>query len=152
MSSIDVGISHDNNLMITSLFNIKFITNTSTKRCNDRTYLGIAKDAIQPCFFNIQDFTTEWQNRLKMTITALLRRSTGRVTFDDIQFTDRRILGRTVRKLTWKSTHLKCALTTCQFTRLTSCLTSTRSLKRFFQNLSGYGRILLHKFLQLLSK
>ena len=45
MSSINIGIRHDNDFMIPCLFNIELFTNSCSERRNNRANFNIVKDA-----------------------------------------------------------------------------------------------------------
>ena len=47
MSTVDIGIGHDNNFVISQLFNIKFVTDTCSECGNDRNKLFVGNDLIK---------------------------------------------------------------------------------------------------------
>ena len=71
MRTIHIGISHDNNLMIPQLGNIKILMNSCSKRRDHSLDLRIGVNLIQPCFFYIQDFSSQWKDRLCRTAVSL---------------------------------------------------------------------------------
>ena len=58
MSTIDIGIGHDNNLAITALGKVKLLANTITECCNHGTDFCIAVNAVKTCLLYVEDFTT----------------------------------------------------------------------------------------------
>ena len=53
MSTIYIGIRHNNDLIISELINIKILMNTCTKCCDHCFDLGILKDSVDSCFFYV---------------------------------------------------------------------------------------------------
>ena len=91
MRTIHIGISHDNNLMIPQLGNIKILMNSCSKRRDHSLDLRIGVNLIQPCFFYIQDFSSQWKDRLCRTLSRCLCRTTRRISLDDVDLTVFRI-------------------------------------------------------------
>ena len=102
MCSIDIGIGHDDDLVISQFGNIEVVMDSGTKRRDHRLDLGIAVDLIQSCLLYIQDLPTKWQDRLGCSVTGCLCRTSRRVSLYDVDLTLRRILVRTVCKLSRK--------------------------------------------------
>ena len=57
MRTICVGISHDNNSIIITVFYFKVVSNTSTNCMNDSINFFIFKNIFKSCFFSINNFT-----------------------------------------------------------------------------------------------
>ena len=72
MRPINIGIGHNNDSVIPNLSFIEIITNGSTNCDNQRADFFGQKHFIETRFFDIQNFTAERQNRLKLTIPSLL--------------------------------------------------------------------------------
>ena len=104
MSTIDVGIGHNNNLIITKFCDIKIITITfrkATAKSIDHSFdLCICKNFIDTCLFYVQNLTTNRQNRLKASITGSFCTTTRRITLYDKDFTFTVILGLAVSQFT----------------------------------------------------
>ena len=112
MCTIDIGIGHDNDLVITKLFNIEILTNTGTKCSNHGFNLCIFQNPVDSCFLYIQNLTTQWKDCLCCTGSGSLCRTTGGISLYDIDFTVLWIWIRTIGKLTGKRhVRLKCTLT-----------------------------------------
>ncbi|MNH97547.1 hypothetical protein D3C73_502480 [compost metagenome] len=152
MGTVDIRIGHDNNLMVTGFGQIKIITDAGSQSGDNRPYFGIGQYTVKPRFFNVQDLPAERQNRLEMTVTALLGRTACRVPFDDVQLADGGILGGAVSQLPRQGAYFKCTFAAGQFTGLAGRFTGTGSLHGFLQHTPGHRRILFQELLQLLSE
>ena len=91
MRTIHIGICHNNNLIITQFGNIEIVAvslgKTASKRIDHGLDLRIGQHFINTCFLNIQNFSTDWKNRLEITITGGLCGTTGRISLDDENLT-----------------------------------------------------------------
>ena len=87
MLTVNVRVGHDNNFVITHFFNIKVIfTNSRTHCCNQRANRIRPQHFIKSHALNIQNLTTQRQNRLGFTITPLLCGTTRRIPLNNKQF------------------------------------------------------------------
>ena len=77
MRTIDIGISHNNNLMITKFTDIKIFMNSCSESCDHSFDLCICINLIQTCFLYIQDLTSQWKDSLCYTISGCFCRATG---------------------------------------------------------------------------
>ena len=76
MRTVDIGIRHDDDTVITSLREIKCITDTTTDSGNEVFDLFVEKYFVDTSLFGIEDFTSKWEDSLDITISALFRRTT----------------------------------------------------------------------------
>ena len=61
MSSIHIGIGHDDDLVISKLLYIEVLMDTCSK-CGDHGFdFFISKDSVYSCLLNIKDLTSEWK-------------------------------------------------------------------------------------------
>lgn len=58
MGTIDIGIRHNDNLVISQFRNVKILMDSGSKSCNHRFDLFICINFIQPCLLHIEDFTS----------------------------------------------------------------------------------------------
>ena len=72
MSTVNVRISHDDDLMITQFVNIEIILNTGTKSGDHSANFGIAQNTVQSGFFHVQDLAAQRQNSLRLSGTGAL--------------------------------------------------------------------------------
>ena len=85
MRSVDIGIGHDNDLVVTQFFDIEFLsTDTATQRGNQCSDFGRLQHFIESCFFDVQNLSLERQDSLRLAITALLCRAASRIALDKV--------------------------------------------------------------------
>lgn len=102
MRTIDIGIGHDNNLVITQLADIKIFIDTCTKCSDHRFNFCVAENTIQTCFFYIQNLSTKRKYCLRCTVSGSLGTSTGGITLYDVDLAVLRILVTAIGKFTGK--------------------------------------------------
>ena len=99
MRTIDIGIGHDNNLVIPQFANIIIIgANTRSKGRNHRFNFFILQHFIKTCFLHVQYLAAQGQNGLILPVPTLLGRAAGGITFHQIYFTQCRIFFLTIGK------------------------------------------------------
>ena len=89
--SIDIGIGHDNDLVISQLTDIKIFVDSRSKCCDHCLNLSISVNLIKTCFLYVQNLTTKWQDCLSCTVSGCLCRTAGGISLDDIDLTLGRI-------------------------------------------------------------
>ena len=107
MCTIDIGIRHDNDFIISELADIKIFVNSCSESRNHRFDFRICINSVQTRFLYIQNFTSKWKNRLSRTASCSLCRTTGRITLYDVNFAFRRVFIHTVCQLSRKRHSLK---------------------------------------------
>ena len=96
MRAVDIGISHDDDLVIPQFGNIKIFMDTGTKRSDHGFDLRIAVDSIQTGFLHVQDLSTKRQNCLGCTASRGLCGTAGGISLYDVDLAVFRILIGTV--------------------------------------------------------
>ena len=91
MRSIDIGIGHDNDLVISQLTDIKIFVDSRSECCDHCLNLSISVNLIKTCFLYVQNLTTKWQDCLSCTVSGCLCRTAGGISLDDIDLTLGRI-------------------------------------------------------------
>ena len=100
MRAINVGISHDNDAVVSQLVWIKFILADAAPQGGDQgADFCRAQHFIESRLFNIENFALQRENGLKPTVSTLLRRATSRIPLDQIQFTQGGISLLTISQL-----------------------------------------------------
>src|SRR5690554_789273 len=87
VTTIDIGITHDNHFVITKFFEIQslavFFGSDSHPKCRKNiANLFVFKHFVVHGFFHIQNLTTQRHNCLKGSITSLFCCSTRRVSLN----------------------------------------------------------------------
>ena len=77
MATIHIGIGHDDELVVTELGKVKRFwilcgTNFYAKSSEHVADLFVVVDPVFHRLFNVEDFTPEWQDGLKVPVAALL--------------------------------------------------------------------------------
>ena len=92
--AIDVGIGHDDNLVVTQLVDIGLAialainAEAYTDRLDDVHDRLCLEDAMPLNLLYVQNLTTQRQDSLEVTVTTLLGRTTGGVTLDEENLTN----------------------------------------------------------------
>ena len=92
MRAVDIGIRHDDDLVIAELRDIEVIVNAGTKRRDHRTDLRITVYSVQTCFFHIEDLAAERQDSLRSAVSGCFGGTAGRISLNDKDLTLGRIL------------------------------------------------------------
>ena len=103
MCTIDIGIGHDHDLVITELGDIKVVAisfGKTTAKCIDHGLdLCICKNLVNSCLFYIEDLTTDRKDRLIITVSGCLGRTACGISLYDKNLTLGWIFALTVGKL-----------------------------------------------------
>ena len=99
MGPVHVGIRHDDDLAVTQLRQIKFISNAASQSGDNRHQLVIAVDLIQPGLFHVEHFAPQRKDRLEFPVPPALGGAAGGISLYDIDFRFLRISGLAVRQL-----------------------------------------------------
>ena len=134
MAAVDIGIRHDNNFMVTQLFQIEFIANAGAQRHNQRIELIIAVNLISAGFFDVQHLSPHGKNRLKTAVPALYGRTRGRIALHDINFTQGGIAFIAVLKLIRHLTGFQASLPAHGLTRLSRSFPCARGGERLIKD------------------
>ena len=77
--TIDVGIGHDDDLVVAQLVNVGFLavfltvhTKTYAQRLNDVVHFIAFERFVPHGFFYVQNLTAQWQDGLELTASSLL--------------------------------------------------------------------------------
>ena len=129
MGTVDIGIRHDNDFVITRLVGVEgtiifMVADSCSYRSDQTAYLRIVQHLVQARLFNIQQLPAKRENGLRETIAALFCRTTCGVSLHDVQFTFRGILLRTIGELARQAASGKGSFPN-GFTRLASSLASS---------------------------
>ena len=85
--TIDIGIGHDDNLVITQFvdigsFAVIFGSDSHAKSCIDIANFITFQSFVVHCFFYVQNLTAQRKNSLEHTVTSLFGSTTCRITLD----------------------------------------------------------------------
>ena len=86
MTSVDIGVCHDDDTAISKLRRVKVCADATLERLNERLDFFERKHLIKPALFNIQQFSTQRKNCLMHVIASAFGTSTCTIAFDDKNF------------------------------------------------------------------
>ena len=87
MRTVDISVRHDNDAVVAELVGIKLVfSDAAAKRRYQRTHFGRAQHFVKTRLLHIEYLAFKRKNRLKLSITPLLRRPPCGVALDDEQF------------------------------------------------------------------
>ena len=85
MRSIHISIGHDDDTVISELFDVECLSDRSSESNDEVFDFLIGKNLIYAGLFGIQDFSAKREDRLIFAITTLLGTSSRRVSLDDVE-------------------------------------------------------------------
>ena len=141
MSTVHVGICHNDDFVITELRDIKIFSYACTESGNHGAYGVGVQHSVESCFFYIENFTAERKNRLIFPVAARLGGSACRVPFDDVNFCKLRIFFRAVRQFSRKARYFQCIFAACQFSRFSCSFSGTVRHNGFRNDFLGFRRM-----------
>ena len=92
MGSVDVGVGHDDDLMVAQFLQLKPVAADSASESGDHgADFLVLQDFVQPGFLHIEDFTADRQDRLETAVASHLGGAASGIPFDDVDLAERRI-------------------------------------------------------------
>ena len=89
MAAVDVGIGHDDDLVIAQLVEVEFVADAGSERGDDRLELVVAVDLVGTGLFDVQHLSPEGEDGLEAGISTLCGRAACGITLDDIKLGER---------------------------------------------------------------
>ena len=145
--SIDIGIGHDNHLLVAQLVDVGFLTvfavqaEANTQCLNDVVHFIAFEGFVPHGFFYVQDFTAQGQDGLVLTVSSLLGRSACRVTLDEEQFAFFGVLAGAVGQLAGHASAAHGRFALYGLTSLAGCYTGSCGKYHFVDNQFGFFRM-----------
>ena len=82
MGTVDIGIGHDDDLVIAEVFAPVFVAQPTTERLNKVFQFLIGVNLVIGCGGDVKDFSAKRQDRLRFTVTALFGGAASTITLD----------------------------------------------------------------------
>ena len=127
MRSVNIGIGHTNDFVITKFVFIKFFTNSAAKSSNHRFDFSIFKHAVKSCLLNVQNFASKRQNGLESSVSSGFSCTARRIALYDVNFAETPVSFTAVSKLSRKGGIFKHTLSSCKLSCISCCLSCTLS-------------------------
>jgi len=142
VAAIDIGVAHDDDLVIPQLLDIQyartiFLFNAYAEGGKHVLDFFIVVDPMLHRFLHVEDFSTQWQYGLKITISSLLGCAAGTISLHQVDLTLLWITGRAIGQFTRQSTTCKNIFSLNQFTSFTGSITGTSGNDHFLNNPLG---------------
>ena len=119
MGAVDVGIRHDDDLVVAQLVGVELVlADRCAERGDQRADFLAREHLVEARALDIEDLAAQRQDRLVFARAALLGRTACRITLDEEEFGLGRIAFRAVGKLARQRGDVERALAARQFTRL----------------------------------
>src|SRR5262249_61037532 len=100
MGAVDIGVGHDDDLVIAQLVWVELVaSDTGAERRDQRADLLGRQHLVKAYGLDVEDLAAQREDGLELAVAALLRAAAGRIALDDEQFGLGRIALLTVGKL-----------------------------------------------------
>ncbi len=149
MRAVDVGVGHQDDAVVAQLVRVVLVAaDAGTERGDQRADLVGGQHAVEAGAFHVEDLAAQRQHRLVLAVAALLGRATCRVTLDDEQFRQCRILFLAVGQLAGQACDVQRTLAAGEVARLARRFARTRGIDDLAGDGLGFVRVLLQELLQ----
>src|SRR5713101_5303743 len=99
MRAVDVGVRHDDDLVVAHLLGIELVADAGAERRDQRSDLLAGKHLVEARALDIENLPAQRQYRLEGAITALLGGAAGAVALDNEDFRFRGVALLAIREL-----------------------------------------------------
>src|SRR5437588_772774 len=130
----DVGVRHDDDLVIARLIGLELFLDPGADGRDDRPDLLVREHFVDARLLDVDDLAAQRQDGLEVAPPALLGRAAGRVALDEIELAERRIGERTIGELARQVADIERRLSSREVARLSSRFTRARRRHCFLEN------------------
>src|SRR5215208_5061730 len=110
MTSVHVGIGHNDDLVVPGLVEIEALPHTGPYRAYQGLYLGVGEDLVDVGLLHVEDLAAQRQYGLEVSVPPAFGRSACRVALDDVELAPGRVPGRAIGELARQRRALQVAL------------------------------------------
>ena len=89
--TVDVGVGHHDDPMVAESAGVELIADRGPERRDQRSDLVVLQHLVEPRLLDVQNLAAQRQDGLEAAVAALLRRTTRRVTLDDVELGPARV-------------------------------------------------------------
>ena len=150
MAAVDVGVGHDDDLVVARLLRSEIFTDPGAERGNDRLDFDAREHSIDSSTFDVQDLASNRKNRLGLSGPTLLCRAAGGIALDDEDFTFCGVSFLTVGELSRKAEVRESALSSGQISGLACGVSRAGCIDDLRNDRLRDPRVLFEKARQLL--
>ena len=86
MRAVDIGVGHDDDLVIAQFVEREFVAQARTHRLDQRADFLRGNDPVEPGALHVQDLALQRQDRLRLAVAALLGGTARGITLDQEEF------------------------------------------------------------------
>ena len=151
MRAVDIGIGHDDDLVIAELLEVELVADARAERRDDGLELVVAVDLVGARLFDVQHLAPEGEDGLEARVASLRGRAACGVALDDVNFGQRRVGVVAVAQLIRHLAGLEAGLAADGFARLARGLARAVGHHGLVQNRLRDGGIFLKELRQLLA-
>src|SRR5262245_37414583 len=151
VGSIDIRVGHYDDSVVAKIRDLEVISPDSAAKCRDQgANLRGREHLVETRLLDVQNLALEGKDRLGSPIATLFCGSAGRVTLDQKQLREGRILLLAIGQLPWKTRKVQSTLAPSHLARLAGGFTRASCLNNFRHDGARILRALEQKFLQSL--
>ena len=130
MCAVNIGIGHDDNLVIPELLLVEVVRNACAERHYNGAELIVADNLVESALFNVEHFSPKGKNRLDSSVSSLFGGAACGVSLNDEKLCYRGVLFRAVGKLSGQGVAFKRRFSSCGFPCLSGGFPCTGRVKR----------------------
>jgi len=145
MRTVDIGIGHDDYLVIAELRYVEIFTDPGAQRRDNRFEFVVVDHFIDPRLFDVEHFAPQRKDGLPLRIAAFFGRTACGIALNDVHFAFGGIFRRTIGKFARKTETVETAFTPRRFFCPPSRNPRARFSDRFFEDLFQILRMLFEK-------
>ncbi|MPL85446.1 hypothetical protein SDC9_31414 [bioreactor metagenome] len=151
MGAVDVGIRHDDDLVIAQLADVELVTADPGAKCGDqRADLLRAEHPVETRALDVQDLAAQRQHRLVLALAPLLGRAAGRIPLDQEEFGIGGVLRLAIGKLAGQRGDVHRRLAPGELAGLARRLAGKRRLDDLADDRARLAGMFLEPFAELL--
>ena len=139
--TVHIGVGHDDNSTVPKFADVEIFADTTLQRLDQGSDFLEAEDLIEPCFFDIQEFSAEGEDRLIDVVSATLGAAARGVTFDQEDFGLFDIVTGAVGELVGHAARVEGAFSLDQLAGFASGFTRLCRQRRFQGDLFCFARM-----------
>jgi len=151
MRTVDISVRHDNDAVVAELVGIKLVfSDAAAKRRYQRTHFGRAQHFVKTRLLHIEYLAFKRKNRLKLSITPLLRRPPCGVALNEIQLAQGGIPLLAICQLARQTGNIEGAFAPRHFARLARSFSRSGCVNHLSDDLLGVVGVLKQEVVEKL--